>query len=303
MDTIHLVNNTIAFNGFAYTKMDGTEEVPNQYDCGVRLLAGTTNIRNNLFFQNQSDLATYIHANEATGTSGVGMLEHNTYHWPGQTSVVGYDDAGRTVTELQSSYGFEDDPPAGEDTDPGLVDADGADDTYGTADDDYRLDGTYVDTGADLSECFSVDIQAVTYTVCYEDGLSEDTDFTTVPPTVSTVKQGDFGSGWDRGAYVHGSASVGGGGAGTGGSGGSGASGGAGGDGGVAGGGALGAAGDAPDDEGGCGCVVAGAPERGAMSRAALLGALALALGLCRGRRRRLRTFDGNGSREFGVNS
>lgn len=296
IDEVHLVNNTIAFNGFAYTKLDGTSETPNQYDCGVRLLAGTTHLQNNIFFQNQPDLATYVQASDVTGTAALGALEHNTYHWPGQTSVFGYDGAGRTVAELQSSYGLEDDAPAGEDADPGLVDAAGGDDTYGTEDDDYRLDGTYADTGAELSQCFSVQIQGQTHTVCYEDGLSEDTDFTTIPPTASTAKQGDFGSGWDRGAYVYGSASVGGGGGGVGGGGGSGVSGGTGGAGGVAGGGAVGAPDDVTDDEGSCGCKVTGARQGRGTTRAALLWAVTAALGLCHWRRRRCSRFNGDGA-------
>lgn len=283
-DNITLFNNTFARNG-----ADDIEYVRG----GIVLVAGSAiSAKNNVFLDNRPGAGSSIYS-QIVETGQQPELEHNTLFHNGGAATWFYDGAERDLAAMQGTYNREDDDPAGEVADPGLADPDGADDVHGTADDDYTLTvAGVVDSGADLSQCFTVDIDAGSYatiTVCFEDGLSEDTDWTTVPPTVVTAKQGDVGSGWDRGAYIYGSASVGGaGGAGTGGAGGTAGAGGTGGVGGVAGGGALGTLTDA-DDEGGCGCKVAGAAERHETNRAARLAALAVALGLCGARRRRVR--------------
>jgi hypothetical protein len=101
------------------------------------------------------------------------------------------------------TYNLEKDAPAGMTEDPGFKDPDGADNIYGTADDDYTLNGIHINNGADLSQCFDVSVQGKNYQICYEDALDPDaTDWKTTPPTVKMTKQGDHGA-WERGAYVY----------------------------------------------------------------------------------------------------
>jgi hypothetical protein len=196
VSNINVVNNTFSRNGTA-----------NSWWSQTALILGDSNatlitVKNNIFANNRLNESDYRQI-AITSTSLIGDidLEHNTYFFSGQTIVIYYDAADRTLAVMKSSYNLEDDAPAGEEADPGFTDPDGADNTHGTIDDDYTLDGTNVDDGADLSQCFNVTIQGTLYNICYDDALDPNfTDWTTTPPTVGTVKRDDHG--WDRGAYV-----------------------------------------------------------------------------------------------------
>jgi hypothetical protein len=202
LGTIYIYNNTMAFNGFAYTDIYGRFHTPDQWDCALKLTAGSANIKNNIVYKKQPDISTYIHVN-TNSTDRISTLEHNIYYWPSQTSVVDYDGSNRTVATLQSTYNLENYQIVGEDSNPGLNDPDGPDNVFGTADDNYTLNGSNVDNGADLSQCFKIKIQDVTHTVCYNDALDpRTTNWSTTPPTVGTSKQEDYGY-WDRGAYAY----------------------------------------------------------------------------------------------------
>ena len=147
----------------------------------------------------------------SSGTQSAITLEHNTYdHASESPTIVAYWDSGyRNLTYMQNDS-KEDDAPAGEDGDPAFKDPDGADTTYGTEDDDYTLasNSPSINDGADLSACFEVTVQGTLYTICLDDGLDPDnTDWTTTPPTVGTLKQDDNGD-WERGAYVHPASSI-----------------------------------------------------------------------------------------------
>ena len=172
---------------------------------GIRIVGVATQqvrIKNNIFYYNNSndqDIQLHVYrGNEANLVS----LEHNTYY-SDSTPKVYYAGANRDITNLKSMYNLENDSVAGEVADPGFNDSNGADNIQGTEDDDYTLDGTNINNGADLSQCFNITIQGNVYTICYNDALDPDnTDWTTTPPTVGTTKQEDHGS-WERGAYVY----------------------------------------------------------------------------------------------------
>jgi hypothetical protein len=199
----YVYNNTIAHNGYDYTDLYGNPQTANTYDTGFKTLTGVTYIKNNIFYKNHPEDTDYVHA-RASATNEVGALEHNTYYWPSQTSYFYYDGAARTIATLQGTYNLEDDIIAGEDADPGFNDADGTDNTYGNLDDDYTLDGTNINDGEDLSQCFNVTIQGELKNFCLEDGLDPTTtNWTTIPPTVAIIKQGSQGADWERGAYVY----------------------------------------------------------------------------------------------------
>jgi hypothetical protein len=159
-------------------------------------------VKNNIFYYNNSnDTDTQIHVYPGMENNLV-SLEHNTYY-SDATPYVNYDGVNRDVATLKSSYSLENDSVPGEVADPGFKDPNGADNIYGTVDDDYTLDGTNINNGADLSQCFNITVQGNVYTICYNDALDPDnTDWTTTPPTVGTAKQEDHGS-WERGAYVY----------------------------------------------------------------------------------------------------
>jgi len=199
---IYIYNNTLAYSGVRYTDIYDRAHTPDQWYCGLRLLSGTAYIKNNILYRNQPKISTYIQAN-SNSTYRIRTLEHNTYYWPGKTSYFDYGGGKRSVATLQTTYGLEDDSPAGETSNPGLTDPNGADNIYGTEDDNYTLDGTNIDNGKDLSRCFDVSVQGRNYHMCYNDALDpRTTNWEINPPIVRTTKQENYGS-WDRGAYVY----------------------------------------------------------------------------------------------------
>jgi hypothetical protein len=48
-------------------------------------------------------------------------LEHNTYYWPDQTSLIRWGRTDYTVAQAQRLLNIEDDPPAGADKNPGIA--------------------------------------------------------------------------------------------------------------------------------------------------------------------------------------
>jgi hypothetical protein len=206
-DNINLINNTFYRNGVGISDGQWRAVTAISFPDNV-----TTNItvKNNIFSDNRPNASNYNQIYVDGTILGDGDLEHNTYYYNGQTANMYYDGADRSLATLQGTYNVEDDDPIGggvsdgEIADPGFTDANGADNTNGTEDDDFTLDGTNINDGADLSQCFGVTVQEILYTVCLDDALDPlNTDWTTTPPTVATVKQDSYGASWERGAYAH----------------------------------------------------------------------------------------------------
>lgn len=127
-------------------------------------------------------------------------MDYNTIYYNGDTPVIYYDGAGQSPSYINTQYGVSHNV----EQNPSFIDLNGSDNNHGTVDDNYSLDGTYINNGEDLSACFEVTIQGTLYTMCYDDALDPDnTDWTTTPPTVSTLKQDSYGAGWERGVYVY----------------------------------------------------------------------------------------------------
>ena len=175
-------NNTFARNG----DLDSGDPDPGSAARGGWVgIAGSNHVvKNNLFYNNRpTGNYGYQQIFDATGAT----KEYNTiYH--------SMDIEGKVV-------------------DPGFTDPDGADNIHGTVDDDYTLAGSGNTDGADLSKCFSVDLSGGDAWMeahtgygryiepCIDDALDPNgTDWTTTPPTVSTVKRDTYG--WSRGAYA-----------------------------------------------------------------------------------------------------
>jgi hypothetical protein len=192
---VYVYNNTIARNG----TLGETDNARG----GLTAAAGTNiNVQNNIFWNNRpgGEGSKY---NQIYSSITLSSLEHNTLYHSSSTANYYYDGAVRTLDAMLGIYNFEVDVPAGVIEDSGFKDPDGADNTHGTADDDYTLNGMSINNGADLSKCFDVYIQGKNYRMCYDDALDPiATNWKTTPPTVRTAKQGDHGA-WERGAYVY----------------------------------------------------------------------------------------------------
>ena len=202
VDDIYIYNNTIARTGIEYTDLYGKTHTVDSTYVGLLVLTGDVRIKNNIFYKGQPEKSTYYQS-RYNSTSNVNTLGYNTYYWPSKTSQIYYSGGWRSVANLKSSYSLRNDFIAEQDDNPGFIDPDGADNTYETVDDHYTLDGTNVDDGEDLSDCFDVSIQGRNYHMCYNDALDPNaTNWTRTPPTVRTTKQENYGS-WDRGAYVY----------------------------------------------------------------------------------------------------
>jgi hypothetical protein len=197
---VTITNNTVSRSdslGYGQSKTRG----------GIAIRAGSGHVvKNNIMYNNRPSEPDGKH-NQFGGSVSISQLEHNTtYHLKDNAKPYYYNGAMRSLAEMQRLYSKEDNFPAGKTTDPGFNDPNGRDNIHGTADDDFTLDGTHVDNGADLSQCFSIKIQDVYYRPCLDDALDpSNTDWTTHPPNmkVATVKQDKHGTGWERGAYVY----------------------------------------------------------------------------------------------------
>lgn len=172
----------LSFSGFRYYDLAGTNRL----------------IKNNIFYKNRPDATDYRqrHSN-ATGDQ---TFDYNQYYWPGHTSYVYWSGADRTIATLQDSYGQE---IKGADSDPGFTNA-------GTNVFTLQSTSPCINNGADLSGLAgSLTIHDTIYNMYYDDCLDpNNTDFSTVPPTVQTLKQNEHGTGWDQGAYVYAESTV-----------------------------------------------------------------------------------------------
>ena len=183
--TYYIYNNTFYENGDDPSTGSHTHILVNN---------STVVAKNNIFSEgrpNEADeVQVYVGAGDTTAT-----FDYNTYFFTGEDSIVRWGgDGNNTIAQLATMgapYGNQEVHDPGDDTDPGFI-------TPGT---NFRLDGTHVDNGEDISQCFGVTIQGTLYTICIDDALNPDsTDWTTTPQTVATVKRDVYS--WDRGAYA-----------------------------------------------------------------------------------------------------
>lgn len=164
-DNIQIYNNTIInCHGVDHTKF------------AIVLGYGTNYIAKNniLYSDSHSDLISVSVPAQA-------ILDNNQYYYTGGAAKVYWDGANRTIPVLQSTYSQE---ANGQEGDPKLTNV---------ASDILTLLSTSpcINQGADLGSS-------------YDDALDPDnTDFTTFPPTVETLLQGDHGTAWEMGAYVY----------------------------------------------------------------------------------------------------
>jgi hypothetical protein len=202
---VYLYNNTFAFNGFDFEKLDGTTSYASSASVAIQTGSGETNIKNNIIYKSLPDETDYKQLYSGS-TSTIGDFSNNVFYWPGNDSIIRYDGSYYTIANYNSTYGGDQ-----IDTDPGLIDPDGTDNTYGTEDDNYRLDGTYSNNALDLSGTVgSLIIQGETYTMTWDTCLDPATDWSGQPSStkILTMDQDDEGAGWENGAYCFTSAQV-----------------------------------------------------------------------------------------------
>ncbi len=194
---VYVYNNTISRCDMKgdRTASSGLNIVSDQAGQNVR-------VKNNIFYYNSANVSNrQIYVNKGD-ENNLTALEHNTYFTSG-TPYIYYFGSSRNISTIQKTNAFENGFPSGNFADPGFVDPAGADDIHGTVDDNYKLNGTVINNGADLSKCFKVAVQENLYTICYNDAIDPRyTDWTRNPPKVRMTKQENYGS-WERGAYVY----------------------------------------------------------------------------------------------------
>lgn len=106
---VYIHDNLIAENAKGST---------NEYVCGIGITQGhTIVIKNNTFYKNHNAYYRQIWVLPTTSTT----LEHNTYYWPDQTSLIRWGNTDYTVAKAQKLLNIEDDPPVGADKKIGIV--------------------------------------------------------------------------------------------------------------------------------------------------------------------------------------
>ena len=211
---LYVYNNTISYNS-----INAEDELARG---GISIGGGikSAHIKNNILWNNRP--GGEMSRMQIYGGSGtrISTMEHNTYYHPSGSITAYYDSGYRSLPILKSAYGLEDDLPAGIEENPLFIDPNGADNIYGTADDNYRLSASspVKNSGKPLSGTFSVNLSNgdswfqsqtgySTLTFGLNDALDPaGTDWTANPPIVKSAKQ-DSAKGWSRGAYAYSSSS------------------------------------------------------------------------------------------------
>ena len=160
---IHIYNNTLINN-------HGTGD-----KYAILISADYTCVKNNILYSDDHNDLVY----KASWASDADF-DNNRYYYTGGAARLSWDGAYKTLAQVQA-LGQETN---GSEGDPGLNDV---------GNDDYTLasDSACIDDGSDLG-------------ANYDDALDPtNTDFTTSPPSVYTLDQDDYGTGWEIGAYVY----------------------------------------------------------------------------------------------------
>jgi len=169
-------------------------------DCGVLDYVGTGAIfKNNIFARNEwgGTNERQLYFASISGRT----LDYNLYYYNSSDSPkIRVGSTYYTLTDPVSGTSFntatgqEDHGNVGN---PLFIDIEGW---------NFRLQSTSParNTGADLSGLAgSMQVQGVTHNMYYDDCLDPDnTDWSTIPPTVATKKQNDYVS-WEKGAYIY----------------------------------------------------------------------------------------------------
>ena len=184
-DNSYIFNNTIANN-------EGDKSQVNRSGISFTESSGINHVaKNNILYNNRTGQSPYHQIYVASGVGSGTTLDYNTLWNTDQTPSWYWRDGYKTLAQMQAlgqgAHSTIQDPGF---TNPGAG--------------DYTLDGTHINDGKDLSQCFDVPVQGQNYHICINDALDPNaTNWKATPPIVRTVKQGANGA-WDRGAYAYG---------------------------------------------------------------------------------------------------
>lgn len=161
-------------------------------------------VNNNILYYNNSGETYHTQLSVLAGSEVyLTSLKNNTIY-SSSSAYIFYDDDYRDVTYINAQ---EANYSNNTEENPNFTDPNGADNTFGTYDDDYSLQASSPDSvktgGFDVSQCFSVTIQgsSVPNLCTYYLLDPNNTDFTTIPPTIGLLDARDYA--WPRGAYIY----------------------------------------------------------------------------------------------------
>jgi hypothetical protein len=155
-------------------------------------------IKNNIFIKSRPVFSS-LQERQIYSAGLVDEIDYNHYYWPGKTSSLYIN--GKSANAIGGFSGIE---TYGSEGDPKLVDWQNK---------NYRIassDSPVVDSGAvmGIGNIAVLNIHGMDYPVRWDAALHPSTDWSTIPPTVISANQNDFGSGWERGAYVYGASAA-----------------------------------------------------------------------------------------------
>ncbi len=208
VDNMFIYNNTIVNSGLA------TDETSDRVKAGIRIdnaSGGIYEIKNNILVDNNTTWAGNLNNQLSIGADAYDAttVDYNLYftnaedvkiHWNTSTLYTITDPVSDTTWNTASSQGANDRV-----GDPNFA-------NYSS--DDFTLSASStlaIDTGVTVTEPAGdfwdpPTIQGVDYSTTVSLDLAIDpdnTDWTTIPPTVVMVDQDDHGSGWEKGAYAY----------------------------------------------------------------------------------------------------
>lgn len=195
IDHVYIYNNTVA-RGNANNDSDLIRG-------GMGITHGTNlYVKNNLLWNNRLGGAGSLYNQIYDSASET--YDYNTYYHTTHDLSSGdmsyYGGVANTLAEWNAQTKVGTDAVA----DPGFTNPDGADETYGTEDDDYTLTAAGT-LGTSLAQQFQVTIQGTNHIMNYDIGLDPDTVWTGNASTLqANVKTTNFSSyQLNRGAYVY----------------------------------------------------------------------------------------------------
>jgi hypothetical protein len=181
MSNLYIYNNTIANNG--------TGNLSDVGRGGIVLTSGSNfNIKNNIFWDNRPNDSR---SNQIYSGLKINSLESNSFFHNSKTPDMYYLNGFKDVEEVKQTLKMDNDHIVVKGTRDGL-----------NPNNDFKLDGSHINNGQSLTDCFNVKIQGENYRMCYSDALDPArTNWNTKTPIVNTTKQDQHGS-WERGAYA-----------------------------------------------------------------------------------------------------
>jgi len=191
----YIFNNIVAENYFV---LGG-----GSMDAGIYMGGAGSVLKNNIYYKNRPLDTSRRQLSVSAGSDENTISDHNIYYWPGQNSLFRWGDAsdvslvqiqnGNNHGLPQEQYSFE--------VDPGLTDLENS---------DYRVASSgsaVVDSGEAMGtgNIAVLNIQGTDYPVRWDTALHPSTDWSVFPSpnSIITANQNNYGSGWERGAYVY----------------------------------------------------------------------------------------------------